>query len=254
MAAPHSNAADGSVTQRYRVDAGPWRALPTNRVFYTGTLRRGPHQVAVRTASRAGATQIAFRWRVVPPARAAGLQSGGQGRAGIRRTWTAPATRCAGTGRSAGSRRCSAPGGGAVDIYDIDGFLTTPGRGHRDPRPRWQAETLAHPKAVCYLDLAWEDYRPDGTPAAGRLPGRHARATSTTAIPQERWVDLRQLDALKPMLRRAHRHVRAARGSTRSSWTTSTASTRRRRPASTSRPATRRTSWPAPTTRSTATG
>ena len=39
VAAPHANAADGTVTQRYRVDAGPWRAMPKNRVFDTGTLR-----------------------------------------------------------------------------------------------------------------------------------------------------------------------------------------------------------------------
>src|SRR4249920_416624 len=45
-AAPHANAADGTVTQRYRVDLGPWRAMPKNRVFSTGTLLPGPHRVA----------------------------------------------------------------------------------------------------------------------------------------------------------------------------------------------------------------
>jgi len=79
VAAPHANAADGSVTQRYRVDAGPWRAMPKNRVFYTGTLLPGPHRMAVRTASRAGATQIAFGWQVDPPAPPLPCQSWGRG-------------------------------------------------------------------------------------------------------------------------------------------------------------------------------
>src|SRR5947209_14502190 len=60
VAAPHANAADGPVTQRYRVDAGPWRALPKNRVFNTGTLAPGPHRVAVRTVSGAGGTRISY--------------------------------------------------------------------------------------------------------------------------------------------------------------------------------------------------
>ena len=53
--------------------AAPGGALPANRVFYTGRLRPGPHQVAVRTANRAGASTIRFRWRVVPTAGAAAL-------------------------------------------------------------------------------------------------------------------------------------------------------------------------------------
>ncbi len=62
----------------------------------------------------------------------------------------------------------------AVDIYDIDGFLTTRAQ-VRAIHTRWQAATLPHPKAVCYLDLAWEDYRPDASPRPRRLPGRDAR-------------------------------------------------------------------------------
>jgi len=67
VAAPHANAADGAVSQSYRIDVGSWRAMPKNRVFYTGTLVPGPHQVAVRTASRAGATEITFGWQIDPP-------------------------------------------------------------------------------------------------------------------------------------------------------------------------------------------
>ena len=65
-------------------------------------------------------------------------------------------------------------GARAVDIYDIDGFLTTRGPGAGAPHDL-AGEHAAHPRAVCYLDLAWEDYRPDGEPVAGRLPGRGAR-------------------------------------------------------------------------------
>ena len=66
VAAPHASAADGAVTQWYRIDGGRWAAMPASRVFYTGKLAVGPHQVTVRTANRAGATTIRFSWRVIP--------------------------------------------------------------------------------------------------------------------------------------------------------------------------------------------
>ena len=194
VAAPHASAADGTVTQRYRVDFGPWRAMPKNRVFYTGTLEPGPHQVAVRTASRAGATEITFGWHVDPPD--VPLPCQGQcwypphlDRTGHPMRWdwqigrTTPLQR---TGRN------------AVDIYDVDGFLTTRAQ-VTAIKTGWQASTLAHPRTVCYLDLAWEDYRPDATPG-GVFPAS-ALGNIYFGFPEERWVDLRQLDALKPMLR-----------------------------------------------------
>jgi hypothetical protein len=198
VAAPHASAADGTVTQQYRVDVGPWRAMPKNRVFYTGTLEPGPHQVAVRTASRAGATEVTFGWRIDPPSPPLPCQSSGQGacwypphldRTGHPMRWdwqigrTTPLQR---TGRS------------AVDIYDIDGFLTTRAQ-VTAIKTRWRASTLSHPRTVCYLDLAWEDYRPDATPGADFPAG--ALGNIYFGFPEERWVDLRQLDALKPMLR-----------------------------------------------------
>jgi hypothetical protein len=88
-------------------------------------------------------------------------------------------------------------GARAVDIYDIDGFLTTPaeiGQIHTT----WAASTLAHPRAACYLDLAWEDYRPDGTP--GNVFPARTLGRVYYGYPQERWVDFRQLHALEPML------------------------------------------------------
>ena len=198
VAAPHASAADGAVTQRYRIDFGPWRAMPKNRVFFTGTLEPGPHQVGVRTASRAGATEITFGWQIDPPAPPLPCQSLGQGdcwypphldRTGHPMRWdwqigrTTPLQR---TGRN------------AVDIYDIDGFLTTRAQ-VTAIRTRWRASTLTHPHTVCYLDLAWEDYRPDATPGTNFPAG--TLGNIYFGFPEERWVDLRQLDALKPMLR-----------------------------------------------------
>jgi hypothetical protein len=89
----------------------------------------------------------------------------------------------------------------AVDIYDIDGFLTTEAEVHAI-RTTWQASTLPHPRTVCYLDLAWEDYRPDASPSPG---GSYFPASTLGQVyygyPEERWLDFRQLDALEPMLR-----------------------------------------------------
>jgi hypothetical protein len=91
-------------------------------------------------------------------------------------------------------------GSGAVDMYDIDGFLTTTAEVNQI-HTTWQAATLPHPKAICYLDLAWEDYRPDASPTVqgGGFPAS-TLGNIYYGYPQERWVDLRQLDALKPML------------------------------------------------------
>jgi hypothetical protein len=201
VSSPHYNTADGQPSQRYRVDRGAWRPMPANHVFYTGKLAVGPHQVSVRTANRAGSTDIRFGWRVVPlPAPLACQPRAGQpcwypphlaaNHKPMRWDWqiglTTPLKR---TGKR------------AVDMYDIDGFLTTRAE-VAAIQTRWPASTLAHPKTICYLDLAWEDYRPDASP-----PGRGGLFPAATlgnvyfGYPEERWVDFRQLDALKPMLR-----------------------------------------------------
>ena len=195
---PHANAANGAVSQWYRIDRGRWTAMPASLVFYTGKLAAGPHQVAVRTANRAGATTIRFSWRVVPmpaPAACRSTRPGGcwypqhldaKGQP-MRWDWQ--------IGRVTPLQRT---GAAAVDMYDLDGFLTTKAE-VTAIKTTWQAATLPHPKTVCYLDLAWEDYRPDATPGGGAFPA------STLGLvyygyPEERWVDFRQLDELKPML------------------------------------------------------
>jgi Glycoside-hydrolase family GH114 len=195
--APHYSAADGVPVQRYRVDGGRWRVLARTRLFYTGKLRVGPHQVQVRTANSAGATTLSFGWRVVPMPRPVAcrpwhgkpcwypqhLAANGKP---MRWDWQ--------IGRVAPLQRT---GRRAVDIYDIDGFLTTAAQ-VRALHTRWQAATLPHPKAICYLDMAWEDYRPDASP--GLVFPADTLGKVYYGYPQERWVDFRQLDALKPML------------------------------------------------------
>jgi hypothetical protein len=89
-------------------------------------------------------------------------------------------------------------GRSAVDIYDIDGFLTTRAQ-VAAIKSTWQAATLPHPRTVCYLDLAWENYRPDATPG-GYFPAA-TLGNVYNGFPSERWLDFRQLRALEPMLR-----------------------------------------------------
>ncbi len=194
--APHFAAADGAATQRYRIDGGRWRPVPARRVFYTGRLRPGPHLVSVLTADRAGRSVLRFGWRVVPLAAPEHCHGS---------CWYPPHLNSAGRplrwdwqiGRTFPLQRI---GRRAVDLYDIDGFLTTRGQVHRI-RTRWQASTLIHPRTACYLDLAWEDYRPDASPSGRGLFPAAAIGRVYFGFPEERWVDFRQLDALKPMLR-----------------------------------------------------
>ena len=148
--------------------------MPASRVFYTGKLALGPHQVRVRTANRAGATTIRSSWRVISLPAPATCRSSRQGGC-----WYPPHLDSKGKpmrwdwqiGRVTPLQRT---GGKAVDIYDIDGFLTTKAE-VAAIKTTWQAATLPHPKAVCYLDLAWEDYRPDAHPRRRVLPREHAR-------------------------------------------------------------------------------
>jgi hypothetical protein len=201
VSVPHYNRADGTPVQRYRVDGGPWRVLPANRTLYAAGLKPGPHRVAVRTSNVAGSSVVRFSWHVVPmPAPVACQPSA----AGGPQCWYPPHLAANGhpmrwdwqIGRVTPLQRT---GRSAVDLYDIDGFLTTRAQ-VTALHTRWQAATLPHPKAVCYLDLAWEDYRPDGSP--GQSGGFPAAALGHVyfGFAQERWVDVRQLDALKPML------------------------------------------------------
>ncbi|MCX4510911.1 MULTISPECIES: endo alpha-1,4 polygalactosaminidase [Streptomyces] len=79
------------------------------------------------------------------------------------------------------------PASADVPVYDIDGFENSADdveRLHRDGR-----------KVICYINAgAWESFRPDqaGFPAAvrGAPNGWHG----------ERWLDIRRLDVLRPLM------------------------------------------------------
>jgi len=203
VAAPHANAADGAVAQWYRIDGGRWAAMPATRVFDTGMLAVGPHEVTVRTANRAGATSIRFSWRVIPLPAPVSCRTARQDSARQDSCWYPQHLDATGRpmswdwqiGRVTPLQRT---GAAAVDMYDLDGFLTTKAE-VTAIKTTWRAATLAHPKTICYLDLAWEDYRPDATPDGGSFPAS-TLGFVYNGFPEERWVDFRQLDALKPML------------------------------------------------------
>ena len=75
-------------------------------------------------------------------------------------------------------------------VYEVDGFevpAKTVRKLHRLGR-----------KAICYLDVgSWESYRPD----AGRFP-KAVLGQAYDGYPDERWLDIRRIDLLAPILRR----------------------------------------------------
>ncbi len=75
-------------------------------------------------------------------------------------------------------------------VYEVDGFETPRGtvaKLHRMGR-----------RVICYLDVgAWESYRPDsGSYPSAVLGSRYS------GYPDERWLDIRRIDILAPILRR----------------------------------------------------
>jgi hypothetical protein len=75
-----------------------------------------------------------------------------------------------------------------VPVYDLDGFTTS--------RETVAALRSAGRHSICYLSVgAWEDWRPD----AGRFPEEVLGADN--GWPGERWLDIRRIDVLAPVLR-----------------------------------------------------
>ncbi|MER7313403.1 MULTISPECIES: endo alpha-1,4 polygalactosaminidase [Streptomyces] len=76
-----------------------------------------------------------------------------------------------------------------VPVYDIDGFENSAAdvaRLHADGR-----------KVICYLNAgAWEDFRPDQKSFPPSVLGR------TNGWDGERWLDIRRLDVLRPIMER----------------------------------------------------
>lgn len=76
-----------------------------------------------------------------------------------------------------------------ADVFDLDAFETS--------RSTVRQIHASGRRAICYIDAGtWESYRPD----KGRYP-RRVLGKRVDGWPDERWVDIRQLDVLKPILR-----------------------------------------------------
>lgn len=76
-----------------------------------------------------------------------------------------------------------------ADVYNIDGF--------DNPASVVASLHAAGRKVICYLDVgAWESYRPD----AGRFPPPVLGAV-VEGWPEERWLDIRRIDAIAPVIR-----------------------------------------------------
>jgi hypothetical protein len=74
-------------------------------------------------------------------------------------------------------------------VFEIDGFDS----GASVVR----ALHARHRKAICYLDVgSWESYRPD----AGRFPAS-VKGSRYEGYPDERWLDIRRIGVLAPLLR-----------------------------------------------------
>lgn len=74
-------------------------------------------------------------------------------------------------------------------VYEVDGFET----------PRRTVSTLHRQgrRVICYLDIgAWEQYRPDQK----KFP-RAVLGEVYEGYPEERWLDIRRIDLLAPILR-----------------------------------------------------
>jgi hypothetical protein len=76
-----------------------------------------------------------------------------------------------------------------ASVYEVDGFevgAPTVAELHRKGR-----------EAICYLDVgSWENYRPD----AGRFP-KSVLGRAYEGYPDERWLDIRRIGQLAPILR-----------------------------------------------------
>jgi hypothetical protein len=75
-----------------------------------------------------------------------------------------------------------------VDAYDVDGFETS--------AATVRALHAAGRHVICYVDVGtWENFRPDARRFPRALLGR------SNGWPGERWLDIRQLGVLEPIMR-----------------------------------------------------
>ncbi len=172
----HANAADGKVTVACSLDGGAYSRCSGS--YLTSTLDLGAHTIRVRASNHAGANTTSFSWKVVPlPAPVA---CGACFTPHPLLTWDWQLQ-----GRLAFRK---------VDMFDVDGFDTsasTVAKIHGRP-----GQALPHERAVCYLSLgSWERYRPD----EAQWPAQ-ALGLGLGGYPDEHWVDVRQLQALRPLI------------------------------------------------------
>lgn len=201
---PHGNPASGALTQQYQVDTRGWVPLPSSRVFDTGVLAVGNHTVTVKTTNTVGPSSTTMSWTVDPMPAPVGC--GG--------CWKPP--HLDGLGKpmrwdwqigAASLLMRNAGNGGAVDIYDVDGFNTAASTVSAI-KTSWVAATLPHPRTLCYIDLgSWEDFRADGALFPPQTLGN-----ALNGFPNERWIDVRQLGALQPVIDARLRNQCAAKG------------------------------------------
>ena len=239
VSAPHFNAADGRPRFATASTGAPGRTCRPGRVVATGRLGLGSHRIAVRASNSAGTTtrRFALEGRA-PPRRARRvpgdvlvpphLDSTGHP---MRWDWQ--------IGRVAPLERT---GAGAVDLYDIDGFLTTRGPGAGAPHDagrRARCRTRGPPATS-----TWPGRTTGRTAPRRRAASRPARSARSTTATRRSGGSTCAACPRSCRARRADRACAPERGSTRSRSTTSTASTRRRRRGFSSRGATSRTSSP----------
>lgn len=185
LSTPHANRADGPPTVACTVDRRPFsRACGRSLSYLTPTLRLGRHTVRVRVSNNAGTRVTSYSWKVVAlpapmPCRSC-FRPPHLDSTGHPMTWDWQLQ-----GHLVFRR---------VDIFDIDGF-DHPASLVREIHER-RGRTLAHERAICYLSLgSWERYRPDER----RWP-RQTLGLVLGGYPDEHWVDVRQLQALTPII------------------------------------------------------
>jgi hypothetical protein len=85
-------------------------------------------------------------------------------------------------------------------VFDVDGFAT--------PAATVTAIHAAHHQALCYLNAgAWENFRPDAAQYPSRILG-----SEYAGYPDERWVDIRDIAPLRPILLTRLRTLCQAKG------------------------------------------
>jgi hypothetical protein len=211
----HSNA--GTPTCQYQIDTSLWTSCKTRPAKYiadTGQLSVGSHTIAIRGSNSNGTSApISFTWNVVAMPAAIGCQGSS--------CWHPPHLDSTGLPMrwdwqiqvDATHPLTQRTGAAAVDMYDIDGFNTTAATVNTI-KSSWVANTYAHPRVTCYLDLgSWEDFRPDAqawTFGPGSIPQLLGNVLS--GYPHERWIDVRGVSAMNTLVQNRIQQQCAGKG------------------------------------------